>query len=168
MIIEPTCQKLAEAVVTLAASKGLTAATAESCTGGLISAALTSVPGSSAVLTYGFVTYANEAKQDLLGVSPELIAAHGAVSQHVAKAMASGALARSGADLSVAVTGVAGPGGGTEQKPVGLVCFALGGPFGVRAEQRLFPDTSRDLVRLLTTRTALQLFKRGIDLIQSP
>ncbi|MEO1041517.1 MAG: CinA family protein [Pseudomonadota bacterium] len=166
--MDPTSQRLAEAVVTQAASEGLTAVTAESCTGGLVSAALTSVPGSSAAFTYGFVTYANEAKQDLLGIPPELIRAHGAVSRQVAEAMAAGALARSGADISVAVTGVAGPGGGTAQKPVGLVWFALGGPFGIRAERRLFPDTSRDLVRMHAARTALRLLQRGIRLIPSP
>ncbi|MEM9286485.1 MAG: CinA family protein [Pseudomonadota bacterium] len=164
---DPVSQRLAEDVITRAASEGLTAVTAESCTGGLVSAALTSIPGSSAAFTYGFVTYANEAKEDLVGVPPVLIAAHGAVSRHVAEAMAAGALARSGADLSVAITGVAGPGGGTDEKPVGLVWFALGGPSGVRAERRLFPDTSRELVRTLATRTALRLLQRGITALSS-
>ncbi len=167
-MMDPVSQRLAEGVITRAASEGLTAVTAESCTGGLVSAALTSIPGSSAAFTYGFVTYANEAKEDLLGVPADIIAGHGAVSQQVAEAMAIGALNRSGADLSVAITGVAGPGGGTAQKPVGLVWFALGGPFGVRAERRLFPDTSRDLVRTLAARTALRLLSQGISTFGAP
>src|SRR5579875_2423202 len=114
---------LAEAAALLDAlrGRGWRLATAESCTGGLIAAALTHVPGSSDVVDRGFVTYSNEAKADLLGVPPALIAAHGAVSQEVAHAMAAGALARSLADVTVAVTGVAGPGGGSKDKPVGLV-----------------------------------------------
>jgi nicotinamide-nucleotide amidase len=99
-------------------------ATAESCTGGMVAAALTDVPGSSDVVERGFVTYSNDAKTELLGVPAELIARHGAVSEPVARAMAEGALARSPADIAVAVTGVAGPGGGTETKPEGLVHFA--------------------------------------------
>ncbi|MEO1656943.1 MAG: CinA family protein [Pseudomonadota bacterium] len=167
-MMDPVSQRLAESVITRAASEGVTAVTAESCTGGLVSAALTSIPGSSAAFTYGFVTYANEAKEDLLGVPPELIAGHGAVSRQVAEAMAAGALARSGADLSVSITGVAGPGGGTDDKPVGLVWFGLGGPFGIKTERRLFPDTSRDLVRTLAARTALRLLQRGIALSSAP
>ena len=102
----------------------LTLATAESCTGGMIAAILTEVPGSSDVLDRGFVTYSNAAKTEMLGVAASLIDAHGAVSRDVALAMAAGALAHSRADISVAVTGVAGPGGGTEAKPVGLVHLA--------------------------------------------
>jgi nicotinamide-nucleotide amidase len=103
---------------------GLTLVTAESCTGGMVAAALTDVPGSSDVFERGFVTYSNAAKTELLGVPAELIARHGAVSEPVARAMAEGALARSPAGLAVAVTGVAGPGGGTPAKPEGLVHFA--------------------------------------------
>lgn len=105
-------------------ARGLKLATAESCTGGLIAGCLTEIAGSSAVVDRGFVTYSNEAKAELLGVPPSLIEAHGAVSEPVARAMADGALARSLADLTVAVTGVAGPGGGSAEKPVGLVHFA--------------------------------------------
>jgi nicotinamide-nucleotide amidase len=100
-------------------------ATAESCTGGLVAAALTEIPGSSDVVERGFVTYSNEAKEQLLAVSPALIRAFGAVSEPVARAMAEGALHRSLADLTVSVTGVAGPGGGTVEKPVGLVHFGI-------------------------------------------
>jgi nicotinamide-nucleotide amidase len=114
----------AAAVLEACRAAGLTLATAESCTGGLVAAALTEVPGSSDVVERGFVTYSNTAKTDLLGVPPDLIARHGAVSEPVARAMAEGALARSPADLAVAVTGIAGPGGGTAAKPEGLVHFA--------------------------------------------
>jgi nicotinamide-nucleotide amidase len=138
---------------------GLRAATAESCTGGLIAAALTHVPGSSDVVDRGFVTYSNEAKAEMLGVPPGLIAEHGAVSQPVAAAMAEGALARSLADVAVAVTGVAGPGGGSTEKPVGLVWFGLarrGQP--VRTEHRVFPG-DRTAVRAATVALALELLR---------
>lgn len=161
-MIEPSLKRLAANVLTRAASAGLVVTTAESCTGGLVSAALTSVPGSSATFTHGFVTYANEAKTDLLGVKRETLEARGAVSRAVAAQMAEGALARSGADVAVSITGIAGPGGGTDAKPVGLVWFGLAGPFATMTERRLFPDTSRDLVRLLTARMALRLLERGL------
>ena len=106
------------------AQRGWLAATAESCTGGGIAAAITEVPGSSAWFEYGLVTYANKAKQSLLGVSEDLLAREGAVSESVVKAMALGALEVSGADLTVAVSGIAGPGGGSADKPVGRVWFA--------------------------------------------
>ncbi len=110
---------------------GAMLATAESCTGGLVAASLTAIAGASAVLDRGFVTYTNAAKSELLGVDPRLIAEHGAVSEPVARAMAEGALARSRAQLAVAVTGIAGPGGGSAQKPVGLMwlgCARAGRP----------------------------------------
>ncbi|MGF1658644.1 MAG: CinA family protein [Rubrimonas sp.] len=113
----------ARAALTALKARGLKVALAESCTGGLVSAALTDIPGSSAVVERGFVTYSNEAKSDLLGVPPDLIARFGAVSEAVARAMAEGALAASRADVAVAVTGVAGP-GGSDRKPEGLVHFA--------------------------------------------
>jgi len=116
---------LAERVLAAARQQGLRVATAESCTGGLIAACLTEVAGSSDVVDRGFVTYSNEAKSELLGVPPELIARVGAVSSDVARAMAEGALVRSHADLCVSVTGIAGPGGGSPEKPVGLVYAAL-------------------------------------------
>ena len=113
----------AEALVERCKAAGVMVATAESCTGGLIAATLTAIAGSSAVVDRGFVTYSNEAKNELVGVPMALIAAHGAVSEAVARAMAEGALAQSRAQLAVAVTGVAGPGGGSADKPVGLVWF---------------------------------------------
>ena len=106
-------------------ARGVMLATAESCTGGLIAAALTAIAGASDVVDRGFVTYSNDAKTDLVGVPPELIARHGAISEQVARAMATGALARSRAGIVVSVTGVAGPGGGSAEKPVGLVWFGL-------------------------------------------
>ena len=112
-------------VVRLARASGKTIATAESCTGGLVAGRITNVPGSSAVFRYGWVTYANEAKTAELGVPAELLARHGAVSAEVARAMAEGALRASGADVAVAVTGIAGPDGGSTEKPVGLVWFGL-------------------------------------------
>ncbi len=118
---------LAEAESLLAAcrAKDIMLATAESCTGGLIAATLTAIAGSSDVLDRGFVTYSNEAKHEQIGVPMPLIQAHGAVSEEVARAMAEGALARSRATIAISVTGITGPGGGTAEKPVGLVCFGL-------------------------------------------
>lgn len=116
---------LAEQIIKICATEKLRLATAESCTGGLISACLTEISGSSAVVDRGFVVYSNQAKQDLLGVPADLIEQFGAVSEEVARAMAIGALTRAGVDLAVAVTGVAGPGGGSVAKPVGLVHRAL-------------------------------------------
>ena len=115
---------LAQAVVSSCKTHGLRIVTAESCTGGLIIGALTAVPGSSDVVERGFVPYANQAKTEMLDVDEGLIAAHGAVSEEVANALAEGALLNSTADLSVAVTGIAGPGGGSKEKPVGLVHIA--------------------------------------------
>ena len=118
-------QAQAAALLDRCKKAGFMLATAESCTGGLIAGTLTEIAGSSAVVDRGFVTYSNEAKAEMLGVDPALIAQQGAVSEAVARAMAEGALARSRADIAVAVTGVAGPGGGTATKPVGLVHFAV-------------------------------------------
>ena len=150
-------ETLARTVVEAAAARRLTVATAESCTGGLVSAALTSVAGSSAVVERGFVTYSNAAKSELLGVPAALIDRHGAVSEPVARSMAGGALARSVAQVSVAVTGIAGPGGGTADKPVGLVHFAAAGPEGMVHVERRFGDIGRDAVRLASVRVALDL-----------
>lgn len=148
----------AATLVARCARLGLTVATAESCTGGLIAALLTEVPGSSAVVDRAFVTYSNEAKSEMIGVPAEMIARHGAVSAEVACAMASGALAASRADLAVAVTGIAGPGGGSPLKPVGLVHFAFcrrGGTPVPRVE-RFDPDWSRSRIRLAAVACALQ------------
>ena len=146
-----------ELVLTLARelkSRGLMMATAESCTGGLIAGACTDVSGSSDWFERGFVTYSNAAKTELLGVPVELIAQHGAVSEPVARAMAAGALAHSPAQLAVAVTGVAGPTGGSPEKPVGTVWFGWATPAGVFTEHQRF-DGDRAAVRAATVRHAL-------------
>jgi nicotinamide-nucleotide amidase len=142
-------------VADLLLKKGWMLATAESCTGGMISAACTDLAGSSAWFERGFVTYSNEAKTELLGVDAALIAQHGAVSEEVARAMASGALERSCAQVSVAVTGVAGPTGGSAAKPVGTVWFGFALPGRVVSEVRRF-DGDRAAVRSATVRHALQ------------
>ena len=133
--------------------------TAESCTGGLVAGLLTEIAGSSDVLDRGFVTYSNAAKSDSIGVPALLIERHGAVSSEVARAMAAGALAHSDADVAVAITGVAGPGGGTPQKPVGLVHLAAVTKAGrvIDATLELPPETSRAAIRLASVRRALEL-----------
>ena len=139
---------LAEAALTACRSRLWRVATAESCTGGLVAAALTAIADASDVVERGFVTYSNNAKIELLGVPPETIAAHGAVSAETAAAMAQGAVARAGVDLAVSVTGVAGPGGGTPQKPVGLVYIGVARKDGTaRAERRVFPGDRSDIRR---------------------
>lgn len=150
-------QTLARDVVRLAVAKGLVITTAESCTGGLVAGALTDVSGSSAVVDRGFVTYSNAAKVGMLGVPENLIASQGAVSEAVARAMALGAIAHSDAMVSVSVTGIAGPGGGSANKPVGLVHFAASGPGGVIHAEHRFGDLGREAVRLVSVRVALQM-----------
>lgn len=146
----------AEDVLKVAQSKGVLLAAAESCTGGLIMAALTAVPGSSAVVDRGFVTYSNAAKITMLGVKAGTLDAHGAVSEEVAREMAQGALAHSGAGMTVAVTGIAGP-GGSEHKPEGRVCFGLADRAGVTTETVEFGAIGRDAVRAATVDHALAL-----------
>ena len=137
-------------------------ATAESCTGGLIAGCLTEVAGSSAVVDRGFITYSNEAKTEMLGVPAMLISLNGAVSEPVAKAMAEGALSRSNADITVAVTGVAGPGGGTAVKPVGLVHFGCAGRGRTTyTHHEVFPG-DRAAVRDATVQTALSMLRRAV------
>jgi nicotinamide-nucleotide amidase len=131
--------------------------TAESCTGGLICGALTDVPGSSEAVHGGFVTYANGAKQHMIDVAADLIEAHGAVSEPVARAMAEGALRVSGTEIAIAVTGIAGPGGGTEGKPVGLVHFACATADGTIAAVERFGDIGRQQVREASVIRALDL-----------
>lgn len=133
--------------------------TAESCTGGLIVGCLTEIAGSSDVVDRGFVTYSNGAKMKMLGVDEELLIAHGAVSQPVAKAMAAGALARADAHIAVAVTGVAGPGGGTDEKPVGLVHFAVASKVRGEIETYRVFEGSRSDVRVATVSFALDLLR---------
>ncbi len=149
----------AHAVVQQYLDCGLTIATAESCTGGMIASALVDVPGVSAVFDRGFVTYSNEAKIKMLAVPASLIEAHGAVSREVAVAMAEGALAHSKADVAVAVTGIAGPDGGTAEKPVGLVWFAIASRTGPSiSEAHNFPGDRRQ-VRLAAAEQALSLLR---------
>ena len=150
---------LARKVVEQNAAIGRRVALAESCTGGLVAAALTEIPGSSAVLDRAFVTYSNEAKQEPLGVASDIIDAFGAVSVACVFAMARGALERSQADVAVAISGVAGPAGGTESKPVGTVVFAraVRGSDTPDAESRLFDEKDRAGVRLQATLCALEL-----------
>lgn len=139
---------------------GVKLATAESCTGGLIAAYLTEVPGSSDVFERGFVTYSNEAKTASLGVPLELLERHGAVSEEVARAMAEGAVGSSPADISVAVTGVAGPGGGSPEKPVGLVHMAAGRRGGATVHRACrFGDVGRGEIRRLTVSEAFGLIE---------
>ena len=155
---------LAAAVLDLARRRGLRIGTAESCTGGLVAGALTEIAGSSDVVEGGMVTYANALKTRLAGVPPAQLAEHGAVSEAVARAMAEGALRTLDVDLAVAITGVAGPGGGSADKPVGLVHFATarrGGPTLAVAER--FGDIGRGPVRLASVETALRLLKARLS-----
>ena len=148
---------LAQSVLDACRARGWHVATAESCTGGLVAGALTAIAGSSDVVERGFVTYSNEAKSEMLGVLPETIAAHGAVSSETAAAMAEGAVARAPVDLAISVTGVAGPGGGSAAKPVGLVIFGLARRNGPsRTERRVF-DGDRSAVRQAALQVALSL-----------
>jgi nicotinamide-nucleotide amidase len=153
----------AKALLAMARKKAIHIATAESCTGGLIAGLLTEIPGSSDVVERGFVTYSNEAKEELLGVPHVLLAEHGAVSAPVARAMAEGALKHSRAQLSVAVTGVAGPGGGSAAKPVGLVFIAVArAPGETVVREHRFGDIGRDAVRVATVREALSLLHAAL------
>jgi nicotinamide-nucleotide amidase len=164
---------LAEKILRKARGLGLKIATAESCTGGLVAAALTSIAGSSDVFERGFVTYSNEAKEDMLGVERALLEHHGAVSAETAVAMAEGALKHSRAHISVAITGIAGPDGGSPEKPVGLVYFAaarLSGRGSDRVEfatihsEKRFGEIGRAEVRTKSVETALSLLLEAADL----
>jgi len=152
---------LARRVIEANRAAGLRVALAESCTGGLVSAALTEIPGSSDVFEAGLVTYSNEAKLDLLGVSLDVLETFGAVSVAVAWAMAQGALQKTGADVAVAITGIAGPDGGSEKKPVGTVVFARarkdGDPNEIVADLKNFGDLGRGGIRLQAALCALEL-----------
>jgi len=150
----------ATAVLDAARARGLKIATAESCTGGLVAGALTEIAGSSDVLDRGFVTYSNTAKQQMLGVPADILREHGAVSRPTAEAMARGALGKGGADIVVAITGVAGPGGGSPDKPVGLVHFAAASRSGAltHAEMR-YGDIGRGEVRRKSVLQALAMLK---------
>lgn len=152
-------RRLAESVLARCRARGWHVATAESCTGGLISGALTEIAGSSDVFDRGFATYSNTAKREVLGVTSETLERYGAVSEPTARAMAAGALAASGADLAVAVTGVAGPGGGSAEKPVGLVHFACAVKGGEIQHSRVVFAGDRGTVRRETVRHALSMLE---------
>jgi PncC family amidohydrolase len=149
-------QDMAKQLVKIATDKKLTIATAESCTGGMISGAITAIPGSSSVFEYGFVTYANEAKEKLLGVKHQTIKDYGAVSEETVREMASGALKASEADIAVAVTGIAGPSGGSLEKPVGLVYIAVATQDRVEVNKNIFIG-DRHEIRMATTQKAIEL-----------
>ena len=156
-------EPLARTVLALSGARGIMLATAESCTGGMIAAALTDIAGSSTVVDRGFVTYSNEAKQDMLGVKAETLVRFGAVSAETAREMAEGALAHSRAGIAISVTGIAGPGGGSAEKPVGLVWFGLaqaGQP--VHSEHRVFKNADRAEVRQAACRHALQMLEAAL------
>ena len=161
MTFDPETLDLAVRVLNANRAAGRTVATAESCTGGLVAGALTEIAGSSDVVDRGFVTYSNEAKTQMLGVAVDLIETFGAVSIAVAWAMAQGALQRSNADIAVAITGVAGPGGGSVEKPVGTVVFARavrgGDAKAIVADIKQFGDLGRSEIRVQAVRCALEL-----------
>jgi len=166
MEFEEELRGLARVLLDLCRTKKLTIATAESCTGGLVAAMLTEIPGSSDVLERGFVTYSNAAKEAMLGVPGATLEEFGAVSRETAEAMAQGALAHSPADLAVSITGIAGPGGGTPDKPVGLVHFAGAARSGRLLHQECrFGDIGRALVRIASVRQAFMMLH---ELAKSP
>ena len=157
MMDRDTCAR-AETVLSLFRERGWTLATAESCTGGLVAGALTAIPGSSDVVDRGFVTYSNTAKMEMLGVPPAVLDAHGAVSEQTARAMAQGACRAAGVDAAVSITGVAGPGGGSAEKPVGLVHFACARRDGAITHREMrFGDIGRDGVRHASVLVALEM-----------
>lgn len=155
---------LARLLIDEARTRGVRIATAESCTGGLVAAAITAIPGSSDVFDRSFITYSNRAKEEMLGVPGDLMADVGAVSESVARIMAEVALLTSNAHMAVAITGIAGPGGGTPMKPVGTVHFATAranGPIHHRME--LFEDDDRDAIRLGAVRVALEMLRERVE-----
>jgi nicotinamide-nucleotide amidase len=155
---------LADSFLKACARRKILVATAESCTGGMIISLLTDIPGSSSMVDRGFVTYSNEAKTEMIGVSPETLEKHGAVSAETAHEMAAGALENSRAGITLAVTGIAGPDGGSAEKPVGLVWFGLalsGKP--VVTEKRIFENRGRDFIRRETVKHALGMGLRAMD-----
>jgi nicotinamide-nucleotide amidase len=157
---DPDLIETARALLDLCRERKLTLAAAESCTGGLLAATLTEVPGSSDVFDRGFVTYSNDAKQAMLGVSEATLASHGAVSRETAEAMAKGALEQAGVDLAVSITGIAGPGGGHPGKPVGLVHFAAAARSGrLIHHERTFGDIGRSQVRRASVVAALSMLR---------
>jgi nicotinamide-nucleotide amidase len=157
LVFDDEILTLAQSVLEACRARNWRLATAESCTGGLVAGVLTAIGGSSDVVERGFVTYSNEAKSELLGVAPEIIAAHGAVSAETVAAMAQGAVARAPVELAISVTGVAGPGGATPTKPVGLVLLGLARRDGrCRTERHVFPG-DRSAIRQAAVQRALAL-----------
>ncbi len=154
-------RELHEVVAHLLVERGLRIALAESCTGGMLAARLTEVPGASRFLDRGYVPYANAAKIDQIGIDPALLGRMGAVSEEVAQALAAGSRRKSGAEVSVAITGIAGPGGGTPEKPVGLVFIALDGAAGTRVRRCFFPG-ERARIRQQTVQASLEMLRRGL------
>lgn len=161
LIFSTDCAKLEQVVGKLLSDKHLTVAIAESCTGGLVAKLLTDVPGSSRYFTYGWIPYSNAAKISELNVSPDLINNYGAVSSQVAEALAVGALKKAGTNYAISITGIAGPDGGTEQKPVGLVYITLAGQGGLITQKLMFPN-SREIMRLRTAYTAINMLRLKI------
>ena len=158
-----TVEQRAAALLQQCRLRGEKIATAESCTGGMVAALLTSIAGSSDVFDCSFVTYSNEAKRRMLGVSQDVIADHGAVSRECALSMAHGAILQSAATLAVSITGIAGPGGGTSAKPVGLVHFACARRNGTtRHREQRFGDIGRDAVRMASVEVALELLEAQV------
>jgi len=155
-------ETIEQVVARLLIERGLKLAIAESCTGGLVTSRLVTVPGASSFLDRAFVTYSNQAKMDEVGVTAATLAAHGAVSEETAREMAKGALAVAKADVAIAVTGIAGPTGGTAEKPVGLVCFALEGKLGSRSSRRVFPSNDRERTIQQASNSALEILRRAL------
>lgn len=157
-------EAMAKAALQACTDRKIMLATAESCTGGMIASMLTDIEGCSAIFDRGFVTYSNESKIEMLGVSNDTLKAHGAVSRETALEMAAGALGRSRAGIAISVTGLAGPGGGSPEKPIGLVWFGLARdgaePF---AEKHVFDDRGRDHIRKETTKNALRMIKEALQ-----
>jgi len=159
-MVDPELFEQAAALLALCRSRKLRIAAAESCTGGLVAAALTEIPGSSDVFERGFVTYTNQAKEEMLGVPPEVLASHGAVSRETVQAMAQGALVHAPADLAVAITGIAGPGGAVAGKPVGLVHFGAAARGGrLIHRERRYGDIGRAQVRRASVVEALTMLR---------
>jgi len=151
-----------QVVARLLTARRLKLALAESCTGGLVTSRLVALPGASLFLDRAFVTYSDQAKMDELGVNEDTLLSHGAVSEETAREMARGALSAAGADVAIAITGIAGPAGGTAEKPVGLVCFAIEGVLGARTVRRVFPAADRERVIQQASNSALEILRRAL------
>ncbi|GLQ23636.1 hypothetical protein GCM10007853_15100 [Algimonas ampicilliniresistens] len=154
--------RLSKDLLEKAQTRGVTIGVVESCTGGLLGAAITAMPGSSTVFMGGFMTYSNDLKERLVGVSHDTLRKHGAVSEDTAREMAAGARERLGVDLAISITGVAGPGGGSAEKPIGTVCFGLATSDGVSSETQLFADMTRNRVRDYAVMHAMKCLSEAV------